>query len=342
MSCALGECQNFTVINDERGCTADGSRIPLRRGEAMGDVTGVLATLNEKGENETTEKAVTERRRRLRTKLSAPVRVRMNSGPQQQAEVCTTVDASRDGLLFTSTFAGYRRGMDLAITFPYSGTAGGMQHERTAVVARVFEMPEGRFGIGVRFYEGKRPEIGADGERVGVKTPRNAGDVARDLEKPMPLVLIVEAEARSRDMMRSVLQAEKYVVEAVETGAEAVEFLRQRTPNLLLTEIEIADMSGYDLCLIVKSNERLQHVPVVMTTRRGQPNDYSTAHALGAIVCMAKPYKQERLLHVVRMLAPPTVSEEPAMKPGSRRGVHASTNHRGNGHNGNGHARAHR
>lgn len=322
--------------------------IPTYRGEDMGDVTEVLAGLNEKVENEksenetaeaisaeaaNTEKHVTERRRRLRTKLSAPVRVRLNSGAQQQAEVCTTVDASRDGLLFTSTFAGYRRGQDLAITFPYSGTAGGVQHERTAVVARVFEMPEGRFGIGIRFYEGKRPDLNAEADRAAAATKnlRNAGEVARDLEKPMPLVLIVESDSRSRDTMRHVLQDQKYVVEAVETGAEAVEFLRQRTPNLLLTEIEIEDMSGYDLCLIVKSNERLQHVPVVMTTRRGQPNDYSTAHALGAIVCMAKPYKQERLLHVVRMLAPPTVSEEPAMKPGARSRMTHTARTNGNG-----------
>ena len=320
----------------------------------MGDVTEVLASLSEKVENEKSEtemtqaadtataiideKPITERRRRLRTKLSAPVRVRLNSGAQQQAEVCTTVDASRDGLLFTTTFAGYRRGQDLAVTFPYSGTAGGVQHERTALVARVFEMPEGRYGVGIRFYEGKRPDLNAEADRAAAKHLRNAGEVARDLEKPMPLVLIVESDSRSRDTMRHVLQDQKYVVEAVETGAQAVEFLRQRTPNLLLTEIEIEDMSGYDLCLIVKSNERLQHVPVVMTTRRGQPNDYSTAHALGAIVCMAKPYKQERLLHVVRMLAPPTVSEEPAMKPGARsRMSHTAANHR----NGNGRGATH-
>ncbi|HEV2223537.1 MAG TPA: response regulator [Candidatus Acidoferrales bacterium] len=278
----------------------------------MGNLTEVIGTIEQTPGVEAMEKQPSERRRRLRTKLSAPVRVRLNSGSLQTAEVCTTVDASRDGLLFTSSLTEYRRGMDLVITFPYSGAAGGVQHERTAVVARVFEMPESRFGVGVRFYEGKRPDLRADLEKGKLPT---AGDVARDLEKPMPLVLVVEADSRSRDTIRTVLISEGYVVEAVETGAEAVEFLRQRTPNLLITEIEINDMSGYDLCLIVKSNERLQRVPVVMTTRAGQPNDYSTAHALGAIVCMAKPYKQERLLHVVRMLAPVAVAEEPPALP---------------------------
>jgi CheY-like chemotaxis protein len=289
----------------------------------MADLTEVLGPSEKNAEN--AERPV-ERRRRLRTKISAPVRVRTNTGSAQQAEVCTTVDASRDGLLFTTAFAGYRPGMDLAITFPYSGTAGGVQHERTAVVARVFEMPEGRFGIGIRFYNGKHADAAAEEQASAANAARKAGDVSRELEKPMPLVLIVESEARAREMLRTFLNSEGYVAEAVETGAEAVEFLRQRTPNLLLTEIEIADMSGYDLCLIVKSNDRLRNVPVVMTTRRGQPNDYSTAHALGAIVCLAKPYKQERLLHVVRMLVPPTASEQPAMQNGARRANgHAST-----------------
>lgn len=292
----------------------------------MAELTEVMGTSEKSSENASADSRANERRRRLRTKISAPVRVRMNSGSLQQAEVCTTVDASRDGLLFTSSLASYRQGMDLAITFPYSGSAGGVQHERTAVVARVFEMPEGRYGIGIRFYNGKHHEDDQR-EQTAKPAPTNAGEVARELEKPMPLVLIVESEARARDTLRGMLHGEGYAVEAVETGAAAVEFLRQRTPNLLLTEIEVPDMSGYDLCLIVKSNERLRNVPVVMTTRRGQPNDYSTAHALGAIVCIAKPYKQERLLHIVRMLAPPhTASEEPAAINGARRPRSANGN----------------
>ncbi len=304
----------------------------------MAELTEVMGPSERSSENANTTPHATERRRRLRTKISAPVRVRMNSGSLQQAEVCTTVDASRDGLLFTSSLASYRQGMDLAVTFPYSGSAGGVQHERTAVVARVFEMPEGRYGIGIRFYNGKHDD---QREEAAKPSPANAKEVARELEKPMPLVLIVESESRSRDMLRAILHGEGYAVEAVETGAAAVEFLRQRTPNLLLTEIEVPDMSGYDLCLIVKSNDRLRNVPVVMTTRRGQPNDYSTAHALGAIVCIAKPYKQERLLHVVRMLAPPhTVSEEPASTSGAQRPRNGNGNasHAANRHGNGSHA----
>ena len=64
-------------------------------------------------------------------------------------------------------------------------------------------------------------------------------------------------------------------------------------------------MSGHDLCLIIKRNDRLQHVPVILLTKSAQPADYSASHQLGAVVCMAKPFKPERLLHVVRLVAPP-------------------------------------
>jgi CheY-like chemotaxis protein len=64
-------------------------------------------------------------------------------------------------------------------------------------------------------------------------------------------------------------------------------------------------MTGHDLCLIIKRNDRLQRVPVILLTKSAQPADYSASHQLGAVVCMAKPFKPERLLHVVRLVAPP-------------------------------------
>jgi len=77
------------------------------------------------------------------------------------------------------------------------------------------------------------------------------------------------------------------------------------TPALVIAEVEGDGLPGYDLCAHVKQSPRLKHIPVVLTTSSGYPSDYSNAHSLGAVVCMTKPYKQERLGHVVRLLAPP-------------------------------------
>jgi CheY-like chemotaxis protein len=76
------------------------------------------------------------------------------------------------------------------------------------------------------------------------------------------------------------------------------------TPALLISEIEGEELPGYDLCAHVKSTPRLQTVPVVLTTSSAYPSDYANAHSLGAVVCMAKPFRCDRLGHVVRLLAP--------------------------------------
>src|SRR5208282_1289717 len=100
------------------------------------------------------------------------------------------------------------------------------------------------------------------------------------------------------------LANEGYEVIAVNNQADARDVLNLFTPALVIAEIEGEGMPGYAICSHVKGTPRLQRVPVVLTTSSAYPSDYSSAHSLGAVVCMAKPYKQERLGHIVRLLAP--------------------------------------
>jgi CheY-like chemotaxis protein len=105
------------------------------------------------------------------------------------------------------------------------------------------------------------------------------------------------------------LEQDGYTVIVVPNGQAALEILRSSVPSVFIAEVESDDISGHDLCVIVKQNERLQNVPVILMTRSAQPADYATSHQLGAVVCMAKPFKPERLQQVVRLVAPP-----PALK----------------------------
>ncbi len=91
--------------------------------------------------------------------------------------------------------------------------------------------------------------------------------------------------------------------------------LSQCTPSLLIAEIEGEGMPGYDICAHCKATPRLQSIPVMLTTSSAYPSDYASAHSLGAVVCMAKPYRQERLGHVVRLLAPPPNANDSAEPP---------------------------
>jgi CheY-like chemotaxis protein len=244
-----------------------------------------------------------DRRRKRRALISAPIRVRSMSAARGSDEIATTLDVSRTGILFHSQLNAYTRGMEVAVIFPFSQAPGAINIEQTGQVVRVTDLGNGLRAVALALYA-------ADEEEVTVgRAPACATEPARDsvstpAQTKKPLVLAVDADETLRDTLKIYLQNEGYDVIAVNNAADAREVLNIFTPALIIAEVEGEGAPGYDLCTYVKSNPSLRQVPVVLTTSSAYPSDYSNAHALGAIVCMAKPYKQERLGHVVRLLAP--------------------------------------
>ncbi len=247
-----------------------------------------------------------ERRRRRRAKISAQVHVKVMNSPEPSEEICMSIDVSRDGLLFTAKKPGYWKGQQLSVTCPFSTAAQALNTPQVADIVRVSELPGGKFSVAVQFHaaksDAKADRKGASGNAVDAGAT-GAGMPA--MEKGQSIVLAVEPDTRTAEIMRNMLTQDGYTVIIVPTAQEALEVLRTTTPAVFIAEVEATDMSGHDLCLIIKRNERLQRVPVILLTRSAQPADYSASHQLGAVVCMAKPFQPERLQHVVRLVAPP-------------------------------------
>jgi CheY-like chemotaxis protein len=250
--------------------------------------------------------AQVERRRRKRAKISAQVHVRAVDSPEPFEETCKSVDVSRDGLLFTARRRGYWKGQILDVTFPYSNAAAALNTAQRAEVVRVAEQEGGNYGVAVHFAASKAAQKNgnaAKGDPFAAGDPNFSTPAAQ--KKQVSVVLAVESDQRTADIMRNILSQDGYTVIVVPTAEEALEVLRTTVPVCFIAEVEAKDMGGQDLCLIIKRNDRLQHVPVILLTRAAQPADYAASHQLGAVVCMAKPFKPERLLHVVRLVAPP-------------------------------------
>jgi CheY-like chemotaxis protein len=249
----------------------------------------------------------TDRRRRKRAKITAQVHVRGVNCPEPFEEVGKSIDVSRFGLLFNVARTGYWKGQRLEVVFPFSSAAAALNSAQPAEVVRVTEQ-NGSYAVAVQFINAKdyvpvNPRE-ADPSLAGVAASPTATHT-----KPQSVVLIVEADPKTADIMRNVLGNDGYTVIIVPTAQQALEILKTTVPVVFLAEVEGTDMTGHDLCLIIKRNDRLQRVPVILLTKSAQPADYSASHQLGAVVCMAKPFKPERLLHVVRLVAPP-----PALK----------------------------
>ncbi len=240
-----------------------------------------------------------DRRRRKRAKISAQVHIRTANSGNRFEEVCTSVDVSRDGLLFTSGRSTYSVGQSIDVTFPYSAGAAALNTPEPAEVVRVTEQPGNRFAVAIQFVAAKSLQ-----QKSNIaSTPTTHVSATQNVQQSV--VLAVEPDPRTSEVIRGILQQDGYTVIIVSTANEALEVLKSTIPAVFVAEVEAKDMSGHDLCLIVKRNERLQRVPVILLTRSAQPADYAASHQLGAVVCMAKPFKPERLLHVIRLVAPP-------------------------------------
>jgi len=262
---------------------------------------------------------VSERRGKRRALISAPVRVRSTDITNHDLDdATTTMNVSRIGILLASKNPAYYRSMDVMVTFPYSKAPKSMQAEQPGRVVRISELPDGRRSIAIAIGVKHREDaefISASGEKLHAEPASQKFTVERDPNSLRPLVLALDAEASVRDSLKSYLAGEGYDVITVTNAQEARDVLSQCTPSLLIAEIEGEGMPGYDICAHCKSTPRLQRVPVMLTTSSAYPSDYASAHSLGAVVCMAKPYRQERLGHVVKLLAPPANANETVEPP---------------------------
>jgi CheY-like chemotaxis protein len=242
-----------------------------------------------------------ERRLRRRAKISAAVHIRGIDTPEPFEEVCKSIDVSRDGLLIQVARAGYWKGQRLEVTFPYSPSSASATPGQHAEIVRVSQESNGHYNIAVHFAQAKLTGPRSEnGNRAGVSagTPVVAN-------APQSVVLGVESDPKTAEIMRTILSNDGYTVIIVPTAQQALDVLRTTVPSVFIAEVEGPEMSGHDLCLIVKRNDRLSRVPVILITSSAQPADYTASHQMGAVVCMAKPFKPERLLHVVRLVAPP-------------------------------------
>jgi CheY-like chemotaxis protein len=249
-----------------------------------------------------------ERRRRKRAKIAARVHVASVNVVDSFEEICRSVDVSRDGLLFIAARSGYWKGQQLAITFPYSDAAAALSQAQAAEIVRVAPIEGGQFHVAVQFLAAR---VEAKSEKKGYASPAESFAGKETVVsssgngKQQTVVLAVEPDPRQSEMLKGLLSQDGYTVVVVPTAEEALEVLRTTIPAVFLAEVEGGEMSGHDLCLIIKRNDRLARVPVILLTKSAQPADYASSHQLGAVVCMAKPFKPERLRNCIRLVAPP-------------------------------------
>jgi two-component system, OmpR family, response regulator len=113
-----------------------------------------------------------------------------------------------------------------------------------------------------------------------------------------PLVLIVEDEANIRDLVRTALRFHGFETSAARDGAEALRKARDRRPGLVLLDVMLPDLDGFEVCRRLRSGG--DQVPVIFLTARDTPSDTVTGLTLGGDDYVTKPFSIDALIARVR------------------------------------------
>ncbi|WP_338365640.1 two-component system response regulator [uncultured Pseudoalteromonas sp.] len=109
-----------------------------------------------------------------------------------------------------------------------------------------------------------------------------------DFSNDKPRILIVDDEPANLKVMREVLGSQ-YRMSFAKSGAAALALLEKEQPKLILLDIMMPDMNGFEVCEILKSTPKLSHIPVIFVTALGDESDEFKGFELGAVDYITKP-----------------------------------------------------
>ncbi|MCC6568956.1 MAG: response regulator [Anaerolineales bacterium] len=118
----------------------------------------------------------------------------------------------------------------------------------------------------------------------------------------MAKILIAEDERDIRDLVAFTLRFAGHEVTAATNGEEAVELAPKINPDLILMDVRMPRMTGYEACKIMKTMPGIKEIPVVFLTARGQESEIQQGLGAGAEEYLLKPFAPDQLTERVKAI----------------------------------------
>ena len=113
-------------------------------------------------------------------------------------------------------------------------------------------------------------------------------------------VLIVEDEESLLKLESILLTSKGYAVKAVANGQAALDALDEELPDLVLLDIMLPEMDGFEVCRRIKESEATKHIPVVMLTAKKSREDMARGEKVGADWYITKPFKSAMVIETIQ------------------------------------------
>jgi CheY-like chemotaxis protein len=118
----------------------------------------------------------------------------------------------------------------------------------------------------------------------------------------MARILIAEDEPDIRELVAFTLRFAGHEVTAASNGEEAVQIASQAFPDLILMDVRMPRMTGYDACRLMKASPTLKDIPVVFLSAKGQDSEIAAGLEAGAEDYLLKPFAPDQLTERVRTI----------------------------------------
>ncbi|MFH1562900.1 MAG: response regulator [Nitrospirota bacterium] len=112
-------------------------------------------------------------------------------------------------------------------------------------------------------------------------------------------ILIADDEVHIRKILGYALTGAGYDVVSAQNGEEAINIMEKETVDLVITDLSMPKMNGYELTAKLKQNEKTKNIPVIVLTAIGQDDELQMAKEAGADKVLSKPFSPKKMAEIV-------------------------------------------
>lgn len=120
-------------------------------------------------------------------------------------------------------------------------------------------------------------------------------------------VLVIDDEPEITDIIEAFLTEAGYLVAVENQPGEAVAKARAFKPDVILLDIMMPEVDGYDVCQAIKKQSELAHIPIIFLTGKDRADDMGRSFKVGGDMFIKKPFSCERLLEILNIVVMSTV-----------------------------------
>ena len=115
-------------------------------------------------------------------------------------------------------------------------------------------------------------------------------------------ILVIDDDPVLVKMVETRLRANGYETSATNDAAVGLETAIKKSPDLIILDVMMPIINGYNMCSLLKSNEKSRKIPIIMLSSRSEKKDKVIGHEVGADVYMTKPVEMDELLQKINEL----------------------------------------